>query len=215
MTDDGWTRPESAGIQRAITGSRDATARLLTSLEGVDDLDVTRPSLLPEWTIAHVLTHLARNADSFVWILRSAGEDKQVPQYPGGVAGRSRDIAEGALRPVEVIVEDLRDSAARLDATWHEVPAAVWLGQGLRTDGSPLPCRLLPVSRWREVEVHHVDLGLGYRISDWAQDFVSSDLPHALDRLPGMIEDASQKTALLAWIYGRAGLPSGLVLGPF
>ena len=108
MTDDGLTRPETAGIQRAITGSRDATARLLTSLEGIDDLDVTRPSLLPDWTVGHVLTHLARNADSFVWILRSASEDKQVPQYPGGAAGRSRDIAEGALRPAEVIVEDLR-----------------------------------------------------------------------------------------------------------
>ena len=70
------------------------TGRLLTSLEGVDDLDVTRPSLLPEWSIGHVLTHLARNADAFVWILRSASEDKQVPQYPGGVAGRSRYIAE-------------------------------------------------------------------------------------------------------------------------
>jgi hypothetical protein len=30
-----------------------------------------------------------------------------------------------------------------------------------------------------------------------------------------MIEDASQKTALLAWIYGRAGLPSGIELRPF
>jgi maleylpyruvate isomerase len=162
-----------------------------------------------------VLSHLARNADSFVWILRSASEDKQVPQYPDGVAGRSRDIAEGALRPAEVIVEDLRDSAVRLDATWDEVPAVVWLRHGLRTDGSRLPCRLLAVSRWREVEAHHVDLGLGYGVSDWPEDFVGSDLPHALDRLPDMIEDASQKTALLAWIYGRAGLPSRIELRPF
>ena len=71
------------------------------------------------------------------------------------------------------------------------------------------------VSRWREVEVHHVDLGLGYGLSDWSEDFVSSDLPLALDRLPGRVEDPSQKTALLAWIYGRAGLPSGIELRPF
>jgi maleylpyruvate isomerase len=215
MTDDSLTQPETADIQRAITGSRAATARLLAALEVIDDLDVTRPSLLPDWTVGHVLSHLARNADSFVWILRSASEDKQVPQYPDGVAGRSRDIAEGALRPAEVIVEDLRDSAVRLDATWDEVPAVVWLRHGLRTDGSRLPCRLLAVSRWREVEAHHVDLGLGYGVSDWPEDFVGSDLPHALDRLPDMIEDASQKTALLAWIYGRAGLPSGIELRPF
>ena len=206
MTDD---------LQAAIAGVRDATARLLTTLESANSLDVTRPSLLPGWTVGHVLTHITRNADSFVWMLRSAADARQVPQYPGGAAERSRDIDKGASRAAEAIVEDVRSSAAGLDATWDEVPEVVWSRHGLRLDGSPFPCRVLPVSRWREVEVHHVDLGLGYRISDWAQDFVSSDLPHALDRLPGMIEDASQKTALLAWIYGRAGLPSGLVLGPF
>jgi maleylpyruvate isomerase len=215
MTEHGLTQSETADIRQAIKGSRSATARLLTALDVIDELDATRPSLLPDWTVGHVLTHLARNADSFVWILRSASEDKQVPQYPGGADGRSRDIADGALRPADAIVEDLRDSAARLDAAWDEVPQVVWRRQGLRTDGSPLPCRVLPVSRWREVEAHHVDLGLGYGIADWPEDFVSSDLPHALDRLPDMIEHASQRTALLAWIYGRAALPSGIELRPF
>ena len=152
-------------MERAITGSRAATARMLAALEAVDGLDVTRESQLPGWTVGHVLTHLARNADSFAWILRSASEGKVVAQYPDGVAGRGRDIAEGAVRPAGTIVKDLRDSAARLDATWLDLPEVVWLRSGLRTDGSPLPCRLLPVSRWREVEVHHADLGLGYGVS--------------------------------------------------
>jgi maleylpyruvate isomerase len=215
MTDDSLTPNETTEIERAIVGSRDATSRLLAALELIDDLDVTRSSLLPDWTVGHVLTHLARNADSFVWILRSATEGKQVPQYPGGVAGRSRDIAEGASRPTAAIVDDLKASAARLDAAWDEVPTAVWLGQGLRINGSPLPCRVLPVSRWREVEVHHVDLGLGYGISDWPAQFVSSDLPHVLDRLPEMIEDAAERRALLAWIYGRTGQPPQIELRPF
>jgi maleylpyruvate isomerase len=215
MTDGSLPQSAAADIRLAIKGSRDATVRLLAALEVLRDLDVARPSLLPDWTVGHVLTHLARNADSFVWVLRSASKGKQVPQYPGGAAGRSRDIAEGAVRPAEVILEDLRDSAARLDATWVEAPEEAWLRQGLRTDGSPLPCRELPMSRWREVEVHHVDLGLGYAISDWSEDFVSSDLPLALDRLPGRVEDPSQKTALLAWIYRRASMPSGIELRPF
>jgi len=215
MTEDRFTRSETADIERAIAGSCAATARLLAALEAVDGLDVTRESRLPDWTVGHVLTHLARNADSFAWILRSASEGKVVAQYPDGAAGRGRDIAEGALRPADMIVKDLRDSAARLEATWLDLPEVVWLRGGLRTDGSPLPCRLLPVSRWREVEVHHADLGLGYGVSDWPEDFVDFDLPYALDRLPTMIEDASQKTALLAWVYGRAGLPSEIELGPF
>jgi hypothetical protein len=61
---------------------------------------------------------------------------------------------------------DLVDSAARLEATSEEVPGGVWQGHGLRSDGSPFPCRVLPTSRRREVEVHHVDLGLGHGSKD-------------------------------------------------
>jgi len=202
-------------IERGIAGSRDATARLLATLEMTDILDASKPSLLPDWSIGHVLTHLARNADSFVWILDSAAAGKEVRQYRGGSAERERDIQEGARRPPAAIVEDLRTSAARLDGAWRRVPAIAWQGHGLRNDGTLFPCRLLPASRWREVEVHHVDLGLGYGFSDWPEDFVNSDLPLALERLPERIEDPVQRAALLAWIYGRAGDPSRLELRPF
>jgi hypothetical protein len=39
-------------------------------------------------------------------------------------------------------------------------------------------------SRWREVEVHHVDLGLGYAASEWPVAFVTRGLADALDELP-------------------------------
>jgi len=206
MTDD---------LQAAIAGVRDATARLLTTLESANSLDVTRPSLLPGWTVGHVLTHITRNADSFVWMLRSAADARQVPQYPGGAAERSRDIDKGASRAAEAIVEDVRSSAAGLDATWDEVPEVVWSRHGLRLDGSPFPCRVLPVSRWREVEVHHVDLGLGFGVSDWPEAFVDADLPHALDRLPAMIDDPRQRAELLVWVYGRSPQPPRTDLRPF
>ena len=215
VTEGGLTQSDLDDIRRAIEGARGATARLFATLEAIDDLDVTRPSQLPEWTLGHVLTHLARNADSFAWILREAAQGRLVAQYPDGASGRNRDINAGAARPAGVILEDLRDSAARLNATWDEVPDVVWRGHGLRTDGSPMPCRLLPVGRWREVEVHHADLGVGYGVSDWPDEFVSFDLPYALDRLPARIEDGGQRASLLAWVYGRAGLPARVDLRPF
>jgi maleylpyruvate isomerase len=215
MTEEGLTQTEIADIRRAISGSREATSRLLCALGALDDLDMSRTSLLPDWTVGHVLTHLARNADSFVRVLRSASEDRPVPQYPGGAAGRNQDIEQGARRPTKVIMADLADSAARLDSTFDEVPGVVWQRHGLRSDGSALFCRVLPVSRWREVEVHHVDLGLGYGISDWPAEFVSIDLPYALERVPGRLEDPAQRAAFLAWIYGRAIGPAGFALRPF
>ena len=202
-------------IEFAIKGSREATGRLFSTLEQIDQAVAVRPSLLPGWSITHVLPHLARNADSFVRILRAAAEGREVRQYPGGDAGRNQDIQEGAKRPAKEIIDDLRASCVRLDATWTETPDEVWEGRGLRNNGAPLPCRVLPIGRWREVEVHHVDLGLGYGVADWPPEFVSTDLPHALDRLPERTEDAGQKAAFLAWVYGRGEMPAELVLRPF
>ena len=42
----------------------DAQARFQMAIEGLDDAKVRSPSLLPGWSIGHVLTHVARNADS-------------------------------------------------------------------------------------------------------------------------------------------------------
>jgi maleylpyruvate isomerase len=198
-----------------IAGSRGATERLFATLAWIDDSVATQPSLLPGWSVGHVLTHLARNADSFVRVLEAAAEGSEARQYPGGVAGRNLDIEEGAKRPAAEIVDDVRASAARLDAAWTQAPPVAWQGEGLRNDGSPLLCRMLPMSRWREVEVHHVDLVLGYSVSDWPAEFVNADLPLALDQLPGMVDDASQRATLLAWVYGRASEPLGIVLRPF
>lgn len=180
----------------------------------MDDLDTSRPSLLPGWTVGHVLTHLARNADSFVRILQGAAEGREAHQYPGGNTQRNSEIEDGAGRPAHEIVADLRSSVANLDREWDNTPDGVWQRNGLRNDGSPFPCRLLPISRWREVEVHHVDLGLGYGVADWPESFVTADLPNALVRLPGMIDDPAQQKALLAWVYGRADQP-GIVLKSF
>jgi len=202
-------------VEKAIAGCRDATARLLAALEAIEGLDTRQPSLLPDWSIGHVLTHLARSADSYVRILRGAAEGLEVAQYPEGASGRSRDIEQGSARPAAAIVDDLRTASAALARAWDEAPAVAWQGWGVRLDGSPFPCRRLPVSRWREVEVHHVDLGLGYGISDWPESFVTLDLPLALERLPQRIGSSSDRAALLAWAYGRAGEPTGIELQPF
>lgn len=33
-----------------------------------------------------------------------------------------------------------------------------------------------PRSRWRETEVHHADLGLGFTVDDWDEVFVEAEL---------------------------------------
>jgi maleylpyruvate isomerase len=60
----------------------------------------------------------------------------------------------------------------------------------------------LPFRRWREVEVHHVDLDLGYGPADWPDAYVEEELARTVAGL-----DGGDRRRLLAWLVGRAGVP--------
>jgi maleylpyruvate isomerase len=67
-----------------IVGCTDAHRHLERRLESIDHAILRRASRLPGWTVAHVLTHLARNAESHVRMLGAASEGRSVEQYAGG-----------------------------------------------------------------------------------------------------------------------------------
>ncbi|MEI7546624.1 MAG: maleylpyruvate isomerase N-terminal domain-containing protein, partial [Actinomycetota bacterium] len=94
-------------LDRDIAGATVAHAVLVSSLAGLTDVDVTQPSLLPGWTVGHVLTHIARNADSHVRMLHAANRGEIGAQYPGGGIQRTGDIEAGAVRPATEQVADV------------------------------------------------------------------------------------------------------------
>ncbi len=192
-----------------IAGCRTAHQRLFSTLDTLDDEGAGRPSRLPGWTVGHVLTHLARNADSHVRMLDGARRGEALEQYAGGYEQRTDDIEAGARRRAEVLVTDVRSSAIRLEEAWAAAPAEAWDGHGLAR-GRRWECRDLPFHRWREVELHHVDLGLGYEITDWPDGYVIRELPEVLAALPQRIPDGDEQRRLLAWLVGRADEPGPL-----
>jgi maleylpyruvate isomerase len=199
-----------AATARALDACRDASARLLATLDGLDDATARRPSRLPDWTVGHVVTHLARNADSHVRMMEAAMAGRVADQYEGGLEGRAADIAAGAGRPAAELVADLNRAIADLDATWGRVPLEVWAtGEGRMGNGELCRCAELPSRRWREVEIHRVDLGLGGEPADWPDAYVELELPKALAQLPDRLSPADRAT-LLAWLVGRAEAPPGL-----
>ncbi len=200
-----------------IAGASGAHARLLDALDrltkaSAGDDWATRPSLLPGWTVGHVLTHLARNADSHVRILEAAAAGGHVEQYDGGRKAREAGIEAGAHRSVDELVDDVRSSAARLEGVWASLPDGVWDGHGFNADGDRWPCAALPFHRWREVEVHQVDLGLGASWADWPEDYVVRELPRALATLPDRLADPAARRRLTAWLLGRAPSPGDLAI---
>jgi maleylpyruvate isomerase len=194
----------------ALAGCRVAHARLLDSLGTVDDAIVAGPSRLPTWTVGHVLTHLARQADSHVRMLEGAAGGDIVDQYEGGPEGRAGEIEVGARRPADAQVADVAASIARLEATWDNTSEEVWArGFARTTRGELVVCADLPFRRWREVEVHHADLGLDVGPESWSAPFVDSELPRTLAGLPARMP-LDDRRALLAWLMGRAPTPPAL-----
>jgi maleylpyruvate isomerase len=186
-------------------GVRVAHERLHVTVAGVGDETARRPSRLPGWTVGHVLTHLARNADSVVRRLSGAAEGRTVEQYEGGEAGRDAGIEAGAGRPVNELVADVLAADAAVDRLVAALPAEVWDRPVRRSGpGGTVPAERLLFSRWREVEVHHVDLGLAYTPADWPAELVAMMLPGLLDGLA----DRADPAALAAWALDRGPAPT-------
>jgi len=199
---------------QAIGLCRAAHARLMATVAGLTDEQVRSPSTLPGWTIGHVLTHLARNADGHSRRLGGALRGVDVPRYPGGSAQRDSEIEAGARRPAAEIIADLVASQDRLERAWEASAAAGWPHPELRGDDH-WPTTASPVRRLREVEMHHLDLGVGYEPSEWPEDYVAWELPRLLATVPSRLQRSTDARALVAWLSGRGPVPAAILLDPW
>jgi maleylpyruvate isomerase len=151
----------------------DATALLLESVARLSDDDVRQPSLLPGWTRGHVLTHIARGGDALRDVLEGG------PGYPSRAA-READIEAGAGRGIAEQVADIRATAAAFRDAVLRQPDEVWDRRVQVLDLKPFPASELLVRRLVEIELHHVDLDVGYRSSDWPTTFNQLELPEPM-----------------------------------
>jgi maleylpyruvate isomerase len=160
-----------------------ATKRLLATVRECDDEDLRGASLLPGWSVGHVLSHLAHNADSHTRRLEGAIRGEVVAQYEGGREARDAAIDAGAARVAGEIIEDLVAACNRLDRVLATIPDDVWDRSIVQREYFTAPAATLPFTRVMEVEVHHVDLGLGYGPGEWPVRFTDRALPTVIDRL--------------------------------
>jgi len=202
-------------LDRDVAGVASSHQALLAMLDaGAESgtLDGSAPSRLPGWTVGHVLTHLARNADSIVRVLSAADRGETVARYAPGQ--RDADIEAGAGRPADELVADVRTTIWALEQAWSMHTR--WDGHGREGPDREIPVTELPFLRWREVEVHRTDLGLGYEPADWPAEYVRRDLrlmemrwnarrPMGMTGLPPEAL-AAPPHERLAWLLGRASL---------
>lgn len=206
--------------ERAVQGMATAHRTLESRLAGLTDEQCRRPSLLPDWTVGHVLTHIARNADGMRAMVEGADRGEVAPMYPGGMEQRNADIARGAARTAAALIDDVRISAARLELAVGALDEQGWAGRGVAVMGE-VAVEDIPHRRRREVEVHHLDLGLGYTWEDWPADYVRDELraltmiwdsrrPMGMTGLPPELLGLDERLRV-AWLLGRATIEG---LGP-
>ncbi len=190
----------------------------------VDDATAARPSRLPGWTVGHVLTHIARNADSCSRRVGAAMKNETAEQYAGGYAGRSAEIEAGAARSARELLDDLIQSSDRLTALWPALTLPAWVASTLDVAGNEIPLWVLPERRWLELELHLIDLDLGFTHDGWSSDLVDIWLPRLRPlmstRLPDGVKgptesDFEGNREELAWLFGRLRRPDLPLLAPW
>ncbi len=185
-----------------VAGCVAAQAACDADLVGLDDATACGPSTLPGWSVGHVLTHLARNGDSVVWRLEGAARGELRDQYPGGLERRRADIEAGAGRSAAELVADVRSSSRAVERAMTELPEAAWDAPSRTSRGVIETSRDAVLSRWREVVIHHGDLG--FALVPVPDALVAAWLPRELPRLAERTDPA----VLLAWVIGRGDPPT-------
>jgi maleylpyruvate isomerase len=154
------------------TELRDAEARLIDHLESAGGAQwAAQPSGLPGWTRAHVVGHLAGNAEGLLNLVTWVETGESTPMYPSSEV-RAAEIERRSQLSWTDLLDEMRSLAAEL---WSRLSAAeeplkvrvATLGSGSRVEAWELPA-----VRMREVEIHHLDLADGYQTTDWPATFV-------------------------------------------
>jgi maleylpyruvate isomerase len=211
--------------------------RVLRTVDSLKEEQWREPSVLPGWSRAHVVAHLALNAEGFAGALTGLATGEHVAIYPSNDA-RDAGIEQLSTASDGIIRERLFAATQHLRDVMERVTADQWDSTVNRLPEGPVwPAAGMVEARQREVEVHHADLGVGYSHRDWPTPFAVQLLEHAagaqsfavtatdLDRTWSVGADEPVVSGTAAdlgwWLIGRgsgdelnsaAGLPE---LGPW
>jgi maleylpyruvate isomerase len=171
------------------------TEFLVREVDALPDDALREPCALPGWTRAHLIAHLARNAEALTRLATWARTGVETPMYPDRET-RAAEIEASAQAPVEVLRRELRSTARDLDAAFAALDDTTWQTTVRSALGRPLPATEVPWMRIREVWLHAVDLDAGAELTDLPPDVVDA-----------LLDDAT------ATLSARDGCPSA-VLAP-
>jgi len=181
----------------------EGTAHLLRSADKLDNDALTGPSRLPGWTRAHVLGHVARNAEALTRLATWARTGVETPMYSDR-AQRAAEIEESATKPAATLRAELASTADTLADALDALTAEQWQATVRSALGRAIPAAEIPWMRIREVWLHTIDIGTGVDLPAGVVDLLLDDVTTALSRkdgCPGITLAPSDRNA--TWLLGR------------
>lgn len=203
------------------------TADLERSVADMTVGDLAEPSRCADWTRAHVLAHLARNADSLVNLARWATSGVETPQYPSK-ASRDEQIEQSARARLAQLQDELASSARRCRQALADLGGELASQQVRLLSGATVSAYELPVRRVNELVLHHFDLRTKWTLDDASPRSLLGVLHDSVQRLsrhpqaprmmlrsdegdelavgttapeaPGVVTVRGSRAALVAWL---------------
>lgn len=151
---------------------RDATRRLLRTVDHLSDDEYAAASLLPRWTRAHLIAHLALNAQALAEALLGVVAGEPVAMYPSPER-RDSDIEALSTATPTSLRDRLLGSSTDLTDALEALPGDSLDTVIERTPGSDRTFTAGDVALMRlsEVEIHHADLGASFAHANWPTTF--------------------------------------------
>lgn len=205
-------------------------AFFLGQVAALDDARLAEPSALPGWSRAHVVGHIARNADALGNLLDWARTGIETRMYPS-VEARRDGIEASSRQPARALRDDVAATSARLVAAMHDMPPEAWAAPVRTARDRSIAAAEVPWMRIRETWVHAVDLAAGATFADLPAAVadgliaeVAGGLAGRADCPPAVVVLADGRTwrlgpggdatevegddaAILAWLIGRDPAP--------
>jgi maleylpyruvate isomerase len=157
--------PSRHDLAVTLPWMRQGATHLIACAGRLTDSQLQAPSRLPGWRRAHVVGHVARNAEALARLATWARTGAENPMY-AGPEQRAADIEASAGRPAEVLRSELVTTAAALDDALALLDHDTWAAMVRSAQGRDIPAAEIPWMRIREVWIHAVDLGAGAAFGD-------------------------------------------------
>lgn len=184
------------------------TEFLVQLVDALPDDALRAPSGLPGWTRAHVVAHVARNAEALTRLAEWARTGVETPMY-ADAEQRAAEIESSSRFPADRLRRELSTTSDALDVALSRLDDGDWRATVRSALGREIPAAEVPWMRVREVWLHAVDLASGATVSDLPPEVVDTLLDDVTGVLSG--KDGCPRAVLTAtdrdrtWPLGPEG----------